>query len=122
VGFNKKKKGARSYYPLFCTVAESSQFLAMHHRSGNVHDSNGACEFIDHCIDLVRDSVTDTTVAARFDSAFFAKEIVWTLSAQDVTFTMSVPFSRQPQLKAFVEDRLRWRTVDDTVSYFEKQY
>jgi hypothetical protein len=24
VGFNKKKKGARSYYPLFCTVAQSA--------------------------------------------------------------------------------------------------
>ena len=25
VGFNKKKKGARSYYPLFCTVAQTGQ-------------------------------------------------------------------------------------------------
>jgi hypothetical protein len=23
VGFNKEKKGARSYYPLFCTVAQT---------------------------------------------------------------------------------------------------
>ncbi|MCA9200495.1 MAG: IS1380 family transposase, partial [Planctomycetales bacterium] len=42
VGFNKKKKGARSYYPLFCTVAQTSQVLDFLHRSGNVHDSNGA--------------------------------------------------------------------------------
>ena len=27
VGFNKKKKGLRSYYPLFCTVAQTSQVL-----------------------------------------------------------------------------------------------
>ena len=27
VGFNKKKKGKRSYYPLFCTVAQSGQVL-----------------------------------------------------------------------------------------------
>ena len=26
-GFNKKKKGARSYYPLFCTVAQTGQVL-----------------------------------------------------------------------------------------------
>jgi hypothetical protein len=26
VGFNKSKKGSRSYYPLFCTVAQTSQF------------------------------------------------------------------------------------------------
>jgi len=39
VGFNKKKKGARSYYPLFCTVAQTGQVLSFLHRSGNVHDS-----------------------------------------------------------------------------------
>ena len=48
VGFNKKKKGARSYYPLFCTVAQTDQVLDVHHRPGNVHDSNGADTFIEH--------------------------------------------------------------------------
>ena len=42
VGFNKKKKGARSYYPLFCTIAQTGQVLDFLHRPGNVHDSNGA--------------------------------------------------------------------------------
>ena len=27
VGFNKKRKGARSYYPLFCTIAQTGQVL-----------------------------------------------------------------------------------------------
>jgi hypothetical protein len=35
IGFNKRKKGARSYYPLFCTVAQTGQFFDMHHRPGN---------------------------------------------------------------------------------------
>ena len=42
VGFNPKKKGQRSYYPLNCTVAQSAQVLAVHHRSGNSVDSHGA--------------------------------------------------------------------------------
>ena len=41
VGFNKKKKGARSYYPLFCTLAQTSQVFDVYHRPGNVHDCNG---------------------------------------------------------------------------------
>ena len=45
-GFNKSKKGARSYYPLGCTVAQTSQVLGLLHRSGNVHDSNQAEQFI----------------------------------------------------------------------------
>lgn len=46
VGFNRQKKGQRSYYPLFCTVAQTSQVFDVHHRPGNVHDSNGAQDFI----------------------------------------------------------------------------
>jgi len=49
VGFNKNKKGARSYYPLFCTVAQTGQFFDLFHRPGNVHDSNGAAEFMLKC-------------------------------------------------------------------------
>ena len=41
VGYNVKKKGARRYYPLFCKVAQSGQFLDVLHRPGNVHDSKG---------------------------------------------------------------------------------
>ena len=44
-GYNKKKKGARSYYPLFCTLAQTGQVFDVLHRSGNVHDSNGARAF-----------------------------------------------------------------------------
>lgn len=29
VGFNRKKKGQRSYYPLFCTVAQTGQVLGV---------------------------------------------------------------------------------------------
>ena len=53
VGFNKKKKGARSYYPLFGTVAQTGQALDVHHRSGNVHDSNGAQHFIEQCVEEI---------------------------------------------------------------------
>jgi hypothetical protein len=49
VGYNKSKKGARSYYPLFCTVAQTGQFFDLYHRPGNVHDSNGAAQFMLEC-------------------------------------------------------------------------
>lgn len=72
-GFNEKKTGDRSDYPLFATIGETSQFLAMHHRSGNVHDSSGACEFIDHCVDTVRaarsSSFTTDAAVRRSSSA-----------------------------------------------------
>ena len=54
VGFSRSKKGARSYYPLFCTVAQTGQFFDMYHRPGNVHDSNGADQFMLDCFEIAR--------------------------------------------------------------------
>ncbi len=53
VGFNKHKKGARSYYPLYCTIAQTGQVFDVLHRSGNVHDSKDAVEFVCQCMDRI---------------------------------------------------------------------
>ena len=94
VGFNKKRKGARSYYPLFCTIAQTGQVFDLLHRPGNVHDSNGAVEFILHCIDAVRAVLPGVILEVRMDSAFFSDEIVTALAERNVEFTISVPFER----------------------------
>ena len=55
VGFNKNKKGARSHYPLFCTVAQTSQFFDLYRRPGNVHDSKGAEQFMMQCFENAKE-------------------------------------------------------------------
>jgi hypothetical protein len=122
VGFNKKKKGARSYYPLFCTVAQTGQVFTFLHRSGNVHDSNGAREFILQCVQEMRAALPGVLIEIRMDSAFFSDEIVAALDAAGVEFTISVPFERFVELKKMIEDRKRWQTLDDEVSYFEREW
>ena len=108
VGFNKKKKGTRSYYPLFCTIAQTGQVFDLLHRSGNVHDSNGATAFIVDCIQRIRQAVPGIKIEARLDSAFFSAEIVGMLDGARVDFTLSVPFERFAELKAMIQGRLRW--------------
>jgi hypothetical protein len=76
VGFNKNKKGARSYYPLFCTVAQTGQFFDLFHRPGNVHDSNGAAEFMLACLTKARSALKNTIFESRVDSAFFDQDIL----------------------------------------------
>jgi hypothetical protein len=75
VGFNKKKKGQRSYYPLFCTVAQSGQVLDVWHRPGNVHDANGAKSFIQKSIKALRAVLPKAIVEVRMDSAFFTRQL-----------------------------------------------
>jgi hypothetical protein len=119
VGYNKKRKGERSYYPLFCTIAQTGQVFDFLHRSGNVHDSNGARTFITACIQAVREASPNAVVEVRMDSAFFSDEIVSTLDAWRVEFTVSVPFERFGELKAMIEARQRWQRLNSEVSYFE---
>ncbi len=122
VGFNKKKKGARSYYPLFSTIAQTGQVLDLYHRPGNVHDSNGAQDFIATQIGFVRDALPAAKLEARLDSAFFSDEIVDMLHGLSVQFTISVPFERFTELKGMVESRKRWKRLDGRWSYFEANW
>jgi len=122
VGFNRKKKGQRSYYPLFCTVAQTGQVLDVWHRPGNVHDSNGAQAFILACIREIRTILPHCIIEARMDSAFFSDDIVSMLDRQGVQFTISVPFERFAVLKAMVEHRKRWRRLSGQWSFFETNW
>ena len=108
VGYNKKKKGARSYYPLFCTVAQTGQVLDFLHRSGNVHDSRGARAFILACIQAVQEALPYAQIEVRMDSAFFSDQIVTALHARGIEFTVSVPFERFGELKRKIEERRWW--------------
>jgi hypothetical protein len=122
VGFNKAKKGARSYYPLFCTVAQTGQFFDLHHRPGNVHDSNGAQQFMLNCLSEAKAQLPGSALESRMDSAFFSQDILSIFNCNHVKFTASVPFERLTQLKEMVESRKRWRKIDGQWSYFETSW
>jgi hypothetical protein len=122
VGFNKAKKGGRSYYPLFCTIAQTAQFFDLLHRPGNVHDSNGADEFMLMCFENLRAKLQGTTFESRMDSAFFSKKVMSVFDDNQVKFTASVPFERLTELKNKIEQRKRWRRIDNEWSYFETNW
>ena len=119
VGYNKKKKGARSYYPLFCTIAQTGQVFDVLFRSGNVHDSNGAQEFIEQCLRHLKEAFPGVVIEARLDSAFFSDKIVNFLEEQGVEFSLSVPFERFAELKQIIQERKRWKRLNDRWSWFE---
>ena len=119
MGYNKLRKGERSYYPLLCTVAQTGQVLSMHHRSGNVHDSNGSRDFIVDCVAAVIEHLPRARIESRLDSAHFSEETVCLLDNLEVEFSISVPFLRFPELKEVITSRKRWQKIDKTWAHFE---
>jgi len=120
VGYNKKKKGLRSYYPLFCTVAQTGQVLDFHHRPGNVHDSNGSIEFVETCYRSLWEEIPNVKIESRLDAAFFSRQMVDKLYEWNAEFSISVPFLRLTELKGKVENRQRWIPIDEDISFFEE--
>jgi hypothetical protein len=123
IGYNKKKKGNRSYYPLFCTIAQTAQVFDAFHRPGNVHDSNGAVEFIADCIRRVRGGLGEQPIIeSRHDAAFFSDNTVTLLDGEGVQFTISVPFERFPELKERIEQQRKWKRIDEKFSVWEPHW
>ena len=74
MGYNAKRKGERSYYPLICTVAQTGQVLGFLQRPGNVHDSHDSQEFMVECFDRVIGKLPQASLESRLDSAHFSEE------------------------------------------------
>ena len=122
VGYNPKKKGARSYYNLFCTVAQTGQFFDVLHRPGNVHDRKDAHEFMMNVFDRVGDELAHPVLESRLDSAFFSQHTLTLMDLYGVGCTISVPFERFALLKDKIEARQRWCYLDEQCSYFERDW
>ena len=122
VGFNPRKKGSRGYYPLFSTIAQTNQFFDYLHRPGNVHDSNGASDFMGWCLWLLGRRLPGVQLETRLDSAFFNEIIFLTLQEYDVEFSVSVPFERFPELKQRIESCEQWLHIDKNLSVFESEW
>jgi Transposase DDE domain group 1 len=122
VGYNNKRKGERSYYPLLCTVAQTAQVLDVFHRSGNVHDSHKAIEFMKGCIEAVRTRLPGVILESRKDAAFFSEKMVNFLDSQGVQFSISVPFECFAELKLLIESRRRWKRLDSLWDFFESDW
>jgi hypothetical protein len=119
IGYNTKKRGARGYYPLFATLAQTGQVLDLLYRPGNIHDTEGAADFILETFTQLRLMLPKTKFEARFDSAHFNHTTCFWLDENGIEFTITVPFRTHWQLKGFVEDRKRWHRIDNVWSYFE---
>ena len=122
VGCNPGRKGERSYWPLFATVAQTGQVLDLLHRPGNVADSTGALDFIGEQMERLREALPGARLETRMDSAFFNEPLLEELERRGVDYSASVPFARFPDLKAMVEGRRLWHCAGPDLACFEPRW
>ncbi len=73
-GYNNKKKGAKSYHPLFGFLNSTRECLLSWLRPGDTYTSNGASEFIRQAFSLMPKKISNLMV--RADSGFFSDKII----------------------------------------------
>jgi hypothetical protein len=122
IGYNPKRRGARGYYPLFATIAQTAQVYDLHHRPGNAHDSVGAEDFIKHIFTHLSAQLPLTKFEARFDSAHFKETTCLWLYENQIEFSMSVPFETHNRLKEIIESHKQWIRINHQWAYFEMQW
>jgi len=104
-GYNPKKKGQKSYHPLFCFIAETYECLHSWFRCGSAYSANGVVEFMKEC--LVRIPKGVWKIVVRADSAFFNGDLLDFLESNSIEYLIKV---KMRGLKEILEKQV-WQKV-----------
>lgn len=76
VGYNPKKRGRRSYHPLFCFEANLQEFWHGTLRPGNAASSTGIIPFIKVCLQKAPQNMGRSRIRFRMDAGFYSRQVV----------------------------------------------
>ena len=76
------------------------------------------------CVERVPQICPRARIEVRADSAFFSEATVTTLEALGMEYSLSVPFERFEELKAFIGEPKAWRKLNraDGTKGFQKRW
>jgi hypothetical protein len=86
----KRRHWQPSYAPLLSSEGRSGLSLGMELRSGNVHASAGAAEFLDHTLGKLPSSVAASRTRSRLDGAFYDRKIIEPLENQGFGYVSGI--------------------------------
>ena len=110
-GFNPHHPKDKSYYPLTVHLAQTSQLLAVVNREGNVHDSAKALETLEFLVEDVRQALAPRQLEARFDGAFFRRDILEFLNTSGIEYAIKAPLWDWLETRLIIGKRKRWKTI-----------
>jgi hypothetical protein len=120
-GFNPHHPKDKSYYPLTVHLAQTSQLLAVVNRQGNVHDSHRALETLKSVVDDVRENLAPRHLEARFDGAFFRRDLIEFLTDSGIEYAIKAPLWDWLDTRKRIAKRRRWKRIGSGLQAFYTQ-
>lgn len=117
-GYNPKKKGRRSYHPLFCFIGETRDYLAGLLRSGKHHTSYQAIPFLKGILKKLPAHIQK--IRLRADSGFFSVDFLKFLVRRSIEFYVVVPL--QPWIQKKIWGIKDWKDIGWGVEVSELEY
>lgn len=116
VGYKLNTRVPSTYDLLVCSIAQTGK-LCVSHRRGHAHDSNGIHVFIFAYINDLRHVLPSVIIKVRKNSASVSRQIIHSVEARGIQYTMRVPFERSARLTAQSEMRRPWHRVARDVAF-----
>ena len=117
-GYNPKKKGRRSYHPLFCFIGETRDYLAGLLRSGKHHTSYQVIPFLKGILKKLPAHIQK--IRLRADSGFFSVDFLKFLVKRSIEFYVVVPL--QPWIQKKIWGIKDWKDIGWGVEVSELEY
>ena len=116
----KKKSGAAygytkvlGYHPLLATWAKTGEILHARLRKGSANTQRGIKRFTEELIARVRSAGATGQIVMRFDSGFWSKDTIATLTRLGVSYTMAVRTNTKGLARAIAAiDEDAWVEID----------
>ena len=96
VGYNPKRKGQKSYHPIFCFIAETRECLHNWFRDGSAYSANGIVDFAKETLARLPKRVWKIFV--RADSAFFNGKFLDYLEENQCLYLIKVKLKNLNQI------------------------
>lgn len=118
VGYNPKKKGRKSYHPIFCFIGETRDYLGGLLRSGGHHTSYNAIPFLKGILKKLPSQ--GKKIRLRADSGFFSIDMLRFLIKRSIEFYVVVPL--QPWVQRKIRHIRDWKNIGGGFDVAEGEY
>jgi hypothetical protein len=117
VGYNPKKRGRKSFHPLFCFIGETRDFLWGRFRPGNRYSGQGAKGFLRECLKMLPQRRRN--IRARGDSGFFDGGFLEELERKGIGYAIAAKLYASIQ---YLLGGLDYRDIGDGIAVAEFRY